>query len=423
MPVHYGSSKLNFQTISSPLCTQLPHAAGAAYALKRQNQLAAVDSRSPAACTICYFGEGAASEGDFHAALNIASTTDAPVIFFCRNNGYAISTPSREQYRGDGIASRGAGYGMHTIRVDGNDVLAVYAATHAAREIAVGQSRPVLIEAMTYRVGHHSTSDDSSAYRSKDEVSDWQKNDSPITRFRKYLESAGIWDEAMEQDFRKQTRKDVLQAFNDAEKLEKPPVEEMFNDVYAELTPGLKRQKAELERLMEAYPTAYDASGFKKTRDSVRPGMAVSVVQKQDQRTGRLTTGTVAQILTNSASHPRGIKVRLTSGIVGRVTAAHATRTPPQAHPTRTPPQAEAGDDAPAPTAAYTLADWLPDTPTPTASCLTCTFENNVEASVCVVCGSLMRPAQRSDAWTCSACTFINPLQAQRCEICGCARD
>ena len=160
MPVHYGSKELNFQTISSPLCTQLPQASGAAYALKRAGK---------DACVICYFGEGAASEGDFHAALNIAATTDSPVIFFCRNNGYAISTPAKEQYRGDGIgkvilllsfffnitvlfsASRGHGYGMHTIRVDGNDVLAVYNATKLARETAIKGHRPVLIEALTYR--------------------------------------------------------------------------------------------------------------------------------------------------------------------------------------------------------------------------------------------------------------------------------
>ena len=113
---------------------------------------------------------GAASEGDAHAAMNFAATLDCPIIFFCRNNGYAISTPTSQQYRGDGIASRGPGYGMPTIRVDGNDILAIYNATRAARQLCLEQQRPVLIEAMTYRVGHHSTSDDSSAYRSVDEV-------------------------------------------------------------------------------------------------------------------------------------------------------------------------------------------------------------------------------------------------------------
>lgn len=115
-------------------------------------------------------------------------------LFESRNNGYAISTPVRDQYRGDGIASRGPGYGMVTIRVDGNDIFAVYNVTKAAREIAVKESRPVLIEAMTYRLGHHSTSDDSTAYRSIDEMSTWEKDDNPISRFKSYLINKGWWD-------------------------------------------------------------------------------------------------------------------------------------------------------------------------------------------------------------------------------------
>ncbi|KAJ3110085.1 hypothetical protein HDU96_006929 [Phlyctochytrium bullatum] len=255
MPVHYGTKALNFQTISSPLGTQIPQAAGAAYALKREGKKA---------CSICYFGEGAASEGDFHAALNIAATTESPVIFFCRNNGYAISTPAREQYRGDGIAARGHGYGMDTVRVDGNDVLAVYNATKEARRIAVEEGRPVLIEALTYRVGHHSTSDDSAAYRPKKEVSDWMKQDSPISRFRRYLESKGWWNEDQDQALRKQCRTDVLAAFGRAEKYKKPSVEHLFTDVYDELPWHLKEQRTELERLMKEYPAQYDASAHEK---------------------------------------------------------------------------------------------------------------------------------------------------------------
>lgn len=128
MPVHYGCRDLHFVTISSPLSTQMPQAVGAAYAYKRaQNGLV----------VICYFGDGAASEGDAHAAFNFAATLHCPILFFCRNNGYAISTPTTEQYAGDGIAGKGPGYGMATIRVDGNDVFAVYNATKAARELAV----------------------------------------------------------------------------------------------------------------------------------------------------------------------------------------------------------------------------------------------------------------------------------------------
>ncbi|KAJ3131650.1 hypothetical protein HDU90_008172 [Geranomyces variabilis] len=256
MPVHYGSRELNFQTISSPLGTQLPQAAGSAYALK----LSGKD-----ACVICYFGEGAASEGDFHAALNIASTTESPCLFFCRNNGYAISTPVKDQYRGDGIASRGQGYGMDTIRVDGNDALAVYNAVKEARRRAISDSRPVLIEALTYRVGHHSTSDDSSAYRPKTEVSDWIKQDSPIARFRKYLEKKGHWTADEEAAFKKSVRSQILKEFAAAEKIPKPSLDHMFTDVLAGEQPwNLKEQEAEMRSLVKEFPQHYDTKDYQK---------------------------------------------------------------------------------------------------------------------------------------------------------------
>jgi 2-oxoisovalerate dehydrogenase E1 component alpha subunit len=212
---------------------------------------------------VCYFGEGAASEGDFHAALNIAATRSCPVVFICRNNGYAISTPTLEQYRGDGIASRGLGYGIDTIRVDGNDIWAVREVTKRARELALKDGgRPVLIEAMSYRISHHSTSDDSFAYRARVEVEDWKRRDNPITRLRKYLEKKGLWDEDKEKDARARLRKDVLQAFNDAEKEKKPPLRSMFEDVYEEMTPTTKAQMKELRDVIERYPNEYDVSEF-----------------------------------------------------------------------------------------------------------------------------------------------------------------
>ncbi|CAG8596769.1 7947_t:CDS:2 [Ambispora leptoticha] len=254
MPVHYGSKELNFQTISSPLATQIPQAAGAAYALKMSGKKN---------CVMCYFGEGAASEGDFHAALNIAATMKCPVIFFCRNNGFAISTPALEQYKGDGIASRGIGYGVDTIRVDGNDVWAVFNATRTARQLATDENRPVLIEAMTYRIGHHSTSDDSSAYRSKTEVENWKRLDNPIIRLRKWLENKNWWNEEKENDFRSETRKEILKSFSRAEKLRKPSLTELFNDVYDQPTSNLIEQKKELKRLIEKYPENYKLIKFK----------------------------------------------------------------------------------------------------------------------------------------------------------------
>lgn len=260
MPVHYGSRKLNVHTISSPLATQIPHASGAAYAVKMQNQQNPTEDPRVVAC---YFGEGAASEGDFHAALNIAATRSCPVLFICRNNGYAISTPTLEQYRGDGIASRGVGYGIDTIRVDGNDILAVREVTRRARELALQDGgRPVLIEAMSYRVSHHSTSDDSFAYRAKVEVEDWKRRDNPITRLRKWLEMKGIWSEEQEKELRADTRKAILTAYRKAEKEKRPPLSSMMTDVYAEPTDEQREQMAQLRKIVEKYPDEYDVSEF-----------------------------------------------------------------------------------------------------------------------------------------------------------------
>ncbi len=139
-----------------------------------------------------YFGDGTASEGDFHAGLNFASTLRAQTLFFCRNNGYAISTPVDDQYKGDGIAIRGIALGIPTIRVDGNDFFAVYNATKKARELIIKDKQPALIEAISYRVGDHSTSDFSQMYRDEQELKKWanriEKFADPIQRLQNYLE-------------------------------------------------------------------------------------------------------------------------------------------------------------------------------------------------------------------------------------------
>ncbi|XP_057390158.1 2-oxoisovalerate dehydrogenase subunit alpha, mitochondrial isoform X1 [Balaenoptera acutorostrata] len=256
MPVHYGCRERHFVTISSPLATQIPQAAvGAAYAAKRANANRVV---------ICYFGEGAASEGDAHAGFNFAATLECPIIFFCRNNGYAISTPTSEQYRGDGIAARGPGYGILSIRVDGNDVFAVYNATKEARRRAVAENQPFLIEAMTYRIGHHSTSDDSSAYRSVDEVNYWDKQDHPISRLRHYLQSCGWWGDEQEKAWRKQSRKKVMEAFEQAERKLKPSPNLLFSDVYQEMPTQLRKQQESLAHHLQTYGEHYPLDHFEK---------------------------------------------------------------------------------------------------------------------------------------------------------------
>lgn len=247
MPVHYGSRKLHYMTISSPLATQIPQATGYAYGQKLAGE---------GLCTLVFFGEGAASEGDFHAGLNMAAVHEAPVIFFCRNNGYAISTPAVEQFAADGIAPRAFGYGMQVIRVDGNDLMAVYRATEDARRIAVEQNKPVLIEAMSYRLAAHSSSDDPSGYRSKKEEEIWREKD-PILRFRAWLIAQEWWSDDEEKALQESLRREVLETMKRAEKRPSPPLESLVTDVYAEVTPGLQGQLEELTAHIRRYPEAY----------------------------------------------------------------------------------------------------------------------------------------------------------------------
>ena len=253
MPIHYGSKELNYMTISSPLGTQIPQATGYAYGQKLQglNEV-----------TMCYFGEGAASEGDFHAGLNMAAVHQAPVIFFCRNNGYAISTPSDEQYKGNGIASRGVGYGIKTLRIDGNYILAVILATQTAREYALKENAPVLIEAMSYRLGAHSTSDDPSGYRTREEEEEWQAND-PILRMKNWMLKQHWWDEKQESELFEQYRKEVLAAVKVSEKIEKPHLDTLISDVYDLPSVQLQAQLDELKEHINKYPEAYPLTAGK----------------------------------------------------------------------------------------------------------------------------------------------------------------
>ncbi len=251
MPVHYGCRALNFMTIRSPLATQIPQAAGYAYGQKLAGN---------SACTLCYFGDGAASEGDFHAGLNMAAVLKSPVVFVVRNNGYAISTPSSEQYAGDGIAPRGVAYGIKTIRVDGNDILAVYAAAVEARKIAVEQQQPVLIETMSYRLGAHSTSDDPSGYRSPEEEEKWRQKD-PLNRMKNWLLKQQWWNHSRDEKLYKDYRSEILAELKLAEKRPKPALEELINDVYKTPPPHLVEQLKSLEKHMVKYPDSYKMHG------------------------------------------------------------------------------------------------------------------------------------------------------------------
>lgn len=253
MPIHYGSRALNYHTISSPLGTQLPQAVGVAYKMKLDNLKHNQDQHKHGSISIAYFGDGAASTSDFHSSLNFAATLKVPMIFFCRNNGYAISTKITEQYVSDGIVCRSRAYGMAAIRIDGNDVLAVNAATRAAREYAIQHSEPVLIEAITYRQGHHSTSDDSYQYRSVDEVDKCENSFDPLKRFENFLIKQEWMDENTLAAIRDEERKAVLKALEAAEKRPLPKLETMFKDVYKDMPLNLLKQEESLQKHMTKY--------------------------------------------------------------------------------------------------------------------------------------------------------------------------
>lgn len=252
MPVHYCDASIGMQAITSPLATQVPQAVGAGYAFR---------AGSEPRCGVTYFGDGAASEGDFAVALNFAATLKAQTIFICRNNGWAISTPAKEQYAGDGIAARGVAYGVHTIRVDGNDLAAVYAATKGAREMCLEQGEPVLIELMTYRRGHHSTSDDAGRYRDGEQVKSMSRAGlEPISRTGLVLEQAKLWDDNQEEQLREAARAEVMEALKIGEAKKFAPVRDMFTDVWAQAPPSLLRQRQQLAEHVDRHSEHYAAS-------------------------------------------------------------------------------------------------------------------------------------------------------------------
>nr|CCC93293.1 putative 2-oxoisovalerate dehydrogenase alpha subunit [Trypanosoma congolense IL3000] len=248
MPIHYGSRRLNVHALSSPLATQIPHASGAGFAFKLENEQ--LDDEDKARIAAVFFGEGAASEGDFHAGVNFAATLGSNTLFFVRNNGYAISTPARVQYKGDGVLARGIGYGIPSTRVDGSDVLAVMQAVQRGREIIRTTNQPVLIEALCYRSHHHSSSDDSSMYRPVDEIEDLSIL-SPLKRFESFLVKQGLWTSERSQELVKQVRQELLKELHRQELLPHWSVESAHADVYKMKTPDLVKAQNELQAHFE----------------------------------------------------------------------------------------------------------------------------------------------------------------------------
>ncbi|HZU99556.1 MAG TPA: pyruvate dehydrogenase (acetyl-transferring) E1 component subunit alpha [Planctomycetota bacterium] len=235
-PMHFADRSVNQVSWSSCIATQLPHAVGAAYAMKIKKERRVA---------LAYLGDGASSEHDFHTALNFAGVWRVPCVFVCQNNQWAISVPFSKQTASDGVAVKAAAYGMPGVRVDGNDLLAVHAAVKEAVDRARSGGGPTLVEAVTYRMGGHSSSDDPTRYRDKDEVTHWAEKD-PIARFRKYLETRGVWDEGREKALEESLKAEINAAVKEAESAGPPPVDTLFSDVYADMTPEIARQRARL---------------------------------------------------------------------------------------------------------------------------------------------------------------------------------
>jgi pyruvate dehydrogenase E1 component alpha subunit len=222
--------------VNIPVASQLPHAVGLAMAAKIRHDACAV---------LTYFGDGATSEGDFHEACNFAGVFQAPVVFLCQNNHYAISVPRERQTRARTLAQKAIAYGFDGIQVDGNDLLAVYVATRDALARAKAGKGPTLIECVTYRMSMHTTADDPSRYRKKAEEEEWRKHD-PIPRFQGYLKSKGLWDEAWQADLEREVDAEVRRAVEEAEADREFDPADMLDYVFATTPPYLKAQQEEL---------------------------------------------------------------------------------------------------------------------------------------------------------------------------------
>jgi pyruvate dehydrogenase E1 component alpha subunit/2-oxoisovalerate dehydrogenase E1 component alpha subunit len=232
MPCHFSDRKVHTVAWSSVIGTQLVHAMGAAWAAQM---------RKTGEVMMGYMGDGASSSADFHAAANFAGVFKLPVVFFCQNNQWAISVPLSRQTASDGIAVKAAAYGFPGVRVDGNDLLAVIEATRQAIDRARSGGGPTLVEAVTFRMGGHSSSDDPTRYRDAALVAEWERRD-PLSRLRAYLAASGLLAAGDEEKMMAEMNEEIGVAVTEAEALPPPPIESLFTDVYAQVPAHIEEQ-------------------------------------------------------------------------------------------------------------------------------------------------------------------------------------
>ncbi len=238
MPSHPSGKLVRQVSWSSVIGPQIPQAVGAAWAAKLTKRDDVV---------LGFMGDGATSEPDFHSAMTFAGVHQTPSVLICQNNGWSISVPTARQTASQTIAVKGRAYGVPAVRVDGNDVIAVYEVVRAAVERARSGGGPTFIECLTYRIGAHSTSDDPTRYRSNEEVERWGRRD-PIERFHRYLVAKGLTTDAKRAAIEAEIDAEVIAAIKEVEPLPPPARESLFDDVYAELPWHLRDQRAELAR-------------------------------------------------------------------------------------------------------------------------------------------------------------------------------
>jgi pyruvate dehydrogenase E1 component alpha subunit len=235
-----------FGAISVPVASQTLHAVGWAMGARKDGH---------PACSIAYFGDGATSEGDFHEACNFAAVFGAPVVFFCQNNGWAISVPLGRQTVAP-IWRKAEAYGFPGVRVDGNDVLATYAVTRDAARRARDEHVPTLIEAVTYRMGPHSTADDRSRYQPTEEIESWRGLD-PLVRFRRYLEAERLVDYSFLEEVERDAKELAATVRTGVTSAKPMDIREMFGWVFGDVPQHLARQRDEVtELLREEQPDA-----------------------------------------------------------------------------------------------------------------------------------------------------------------------